>query len=65
MNNPEFKLEENLKEIQKIVDILDSGDIPLQQQIEYFEKGMQITKSCREFLTNAEQKIIDISKSFE
>jgi exodeoxyribonuclease VII small subunit len=53
--------EEQFKRLEEIVELLDSGDAPLEELLKIFEEGMQLAKSLREFLNKAEQKVIEIS----
>jgi exodeoxyribonuclease VII small subunit len=54
--------EENMKRLEDIVDILDRGEAPLATLLNNFEEGMKLAHSLREFLENAEQRVIDISR---
>jgi exodeoxyribonuclease VII small subunit len=67
MKNKDIKpgFEEQLKNLEEIVEILDSGEKPLDILLEKFEEGMRLSRSLREFLLNAEQKVIDITKENE
>jgi exodeoxyribonuclease VII small subunit len=58
-----MKFEEKLLKIDELVKLINSNTESIEDQIKYFEQGMQLIEECREFLTQAEKKIIDISKS--
>lgn len=49
--------EESLDELEKIVKQLEEGDLPLEKSLELFEKGVKLSRECRERLTNAERRI--------
>jgi exodeoxyribonuclease VII small subunit len=49
--------ENSLKELEKIVRELESGDINLDESLKKFEQGIQLYKNCRVTLENAEKKI--------
>jgi exodeoxyribonuclease VII small subunit len=49
--------EKSLKELEKIVRELESGDVDLDESLKKFEQGIQLYKNCRETLENAEKKI--------
>src|SRR5438270_11402435 len=51
------KFEECLQRLEKIVDQLEKGDIPLEQALALFEEGMKLSNSCRSELENAEGKV--------
>jgi len=54
--------EEQLKRLDEIVETLDSTEIPLDKQLLQFEEGMELVSSLREFLNNAEQKVVEITR---
>jgi exodeoxyribonuclease VII small subunit len=49
--------EEALSELESLVDILEKGDLSLEQSLQSYERGMQLTHSCQDALKNAEQKV--------
>lgn len=51
------KFEESLSRLEKIVDELEKGDIPLDQALALFEEGIQLSGSCRKELEAAEGKV--------
>jgi len=55
--------EEKLSRIEEIVSILNSGNEDLEKQIQIYEEGLKLINECREFLQNAEKKVIDISSN--
>ncbi len=55
--NTELSFEENIKELEDIVRILESGDVSLDEMLRLFEEGVKRTKECTNQLKNAEQKI--------
>jgi exodeoxyribonuclease VII small subunit len=63
-NNDISKLsfEQAIKELTGIVEKIELGEIPLQQSLEQYEKGMELIKHCRGILQKAEEKIEKISK---
>ena len=42
--NKELSFEESLKELENIVDQLESGDIDLEKSVELYEKGIKLKK---------------------
>lgn len=56
----EKSFEENLEELEKIVNNLESGDIPLDDAIEEFNKAVNLIKVCDDKLKNAEESIAKI-----
>ncbi len=53
----EKSFETSLAELEKIVGKLESGDLPLEQSLELFEKGIKLSRECRDRLANAERRI--------
>jgi exodeoxyribonuclease VII small subunit len=49
--------EESLDELESIVKKLEDGDMPLEESLELFEKGINLSRDCRERLTRAERRI--------
>ncbi|MBR5923219.1 MAG: exodeoxyribonuclease VII small subunit [Clostridia bacterium] len=57
MSKENKTFEETLGELEKISSKLESQDIPLDEAIELFEKGIKLSKECSDKLENAKQKI--------
>lgn len=57
-----FSFEEAIKELTSIVGKIEEGEIPLQDSLEQYEKGMGLIKHCRGILQEAEKRIEKISK---
>jgi exodeoxyribonuclease VII small subunit len=51
------KFEDCLQRLEKIVDELEKGNVPLEQAIKLFEEGVQLSNSCRKELDAAEGKV--------
>jgi exodeoxyribonuclease VII small subunit len=51
------KFEESLTRLEKIVDELEKGDIPLEKSLALFEEGVKLSGSCRKELEDAEGKV--------
>jgi len=49
--------EQALKELEQIVQDLESGDLPLEKAIKKFEEGVALSKFCAEKLDDSEKKI--------
>lgn len=49
--------EEVIQELEEIAQALEKGDLSLEQSVEKFEKGMQLSAQCKQILENAEKKI--------
>jgi exodeoxyribonuclease VII small subunit len=53
----EKTFETSLAELEQIVTKLEDGDLPLEESLGLFEKGIKLSRDCRERLTNAERRI--------
>lgn len=49
--------EQATAELDEIVRKLENGQIPLEEAVKTYEKGMELKKICEEKLKNAEMKI--------
>ena len=58
----EKTFEASLAELEEIVTKLEDGDLPLEASLELFEKGIKLSRECRERLTNAERRIEVLTK---
>jgi exodeoxyribonuclease VII small subunit len=51
------KFEECIHRLEKIVQELEQGEVPLEKSLTLFEEGMQLSASCRKELEEAEGKV--------
>ena len=49
--------EQAMKQLEQIVQELESGDMPLEMAIKKFEEGIQLSKFCTEKLDESEKRI--------
>ncbi len=49
--------EESLAELEQLVMKLERGDIPLEESLQAFERGVNLTRACQQALQEAEQKV--------
>jgi exodeoxyribonuclease VII small subunit len=49
--------EQALDELEKVVKQLESGDLPLEETLTLFERGVALSDSCRKQLDTAETRI--------
>ena len=49
--------ETSLEELEKVVKELEEGDIPIEQALALFEKGIGLSESCRKQLEEAETRV--------
>ena len=56
-DKPALSFEAGLAELESVVKQLESGDLPLEKALELFEKGMQLSETCRKQLEEAETRV--------
>jgi exodeoxyribonuclease VII small subunit len=52
---PDF--ETALAELEALVEKMEQGDLSLDESLQQFERGVQLTRSCQQALKDAEQKV--------
>ena len=55
--NVAINFEDALKELESLVARMEQGDLPLEESLACFERGIALTRTCQQSLKNAEQKI--------
>jgi exodeoxyribonuclease VII small subunit len=59
----DLNFEGAMDRLEKIVEQMESGKLPLEDLIVRYEEGMNLVKVCQERLANAEQKIEIIARN--
>ena len=59
----EKKFEENLADLEAIVQKLESGQVPLEEAISEFQKGMKLSKDLQETLDQAEKALVKVMQA--
>ena len=59
----EKKFEENLADLEAIVQKLESGQVPLEEAIPEFQKGMKLSKDLQETLDQAEKTLVKVMQA--
>jgi exodeoxyribonuclease VII small subunit len=54
-----------MKQLERIVQELESSDLPLESAIKKFEEGMKLTKFCSKKLDETEKKVSLLLKNAE
>ncbi len=49
--------EKAMRDLEEIVERLEQGDLPLEESLAAFERGVMLTRSCQTALKEAEQKV--------
>ncbi len=54
---PAFDFEQSMTELEALVARLEQGEVPLEEALAAFERGIALTRACQQALTRAEQKV--------
>jgi exodeoxyribonuclease VII small subunit len=57
MKSNKMNFEEAIDELQLIVQKLEKGDLPLEDSLGFFQRGVELTKLCNKKLDDAQRKI--------
>lgn len=49
--------EQSIEELEHIVSQLEKGELPLDDSLKQFERGINLAQKCQKILSQAEQKI--------
>ena len=65
MSDPEIEKEqppfdELLSELEAHVRRLEAGDLPLEEALATFEKGIELTRDCHERLDAADRRVVEL-----
>lgn len=63
--NDKFQLEKAFRELEGIIEQLESEDIPLKDSIELYGKGAKLIAQCKEELSGIEKEMIIIGEELE
>ena len=60
MKEQPIRFEEAMLNLEEVVQKLETGDIPLEDAITLYKKGMELSSFCHEKLQDAEKQLISI-----
>jgi exodeoxyribonuclease VII small subunit len=52
-----INFEKTLAELEQLVEKMEEGDLSLEESLKHFERGILLTKTCQQALSEAEQKV--------
>ncbi|NET38589.1 MAG: exodeoxyribonuclease VII small subunit [Cyanothece sp. SIO1E1] len=61
MEKERLSFEDALKQLESIVEQLESQEITLEDSVKLYEKGMKLSKLCNQVLHQAELKIQEVN----
>ena len=65
MSDKEYKFEEASKELDKIIEKLENGNLMLDESVKLFEKAEKLIKICEKNYSEAKGKITIINNNIE
>jgi len=57
----DMSFEDAMKELEQVVSRLESGDAPLEDSIKLYERGAALKEHCQKKLSEAEEKVAQIT----
>ncbi len=57
----DFDFEATLAELENLVERMEQGEMPLEDSLRDFERGIALTRQCQQALKDAEQKVQQLS----
>ncbi len=64
-NKQDVSLEELFKELDQLIAMMESGELPLDQAFELYESGIKKVKQCSEKLDLIEKKMLELTSAGE
>jgi len=58
--NKDLTFEQAMEQLEKIVERLEKGDVPLEKAIAYYQEGMELSKLCHKKLSTVKDKMTKI-----
>ena len=62
-NKGNMKIEDAMKRLEEIADVLQNGELELDESLKLYEEGVKLAKECENKLKKAELKFKEISDS--
>jgi len=62
MNKEKFSLEKSIERLKEILEKLESGEENIEDSIELYEQGMELSKKCRIHLEELEERVKILSE---
>ncbi|GGF08343.1 exodeoxyribonuclease 7 small subunit [Halobacillus andaensis] len=55
-----ISFEEAMRQLEQLVEKLETGEVPLEKAIQYYQEGMKLSKVCNEKLSTVEKQMHQI-----
>lgn len=59
-NDKKISFEDAMTKLERIVDKLEEGDVPLEEAIVFYKEGMELSKLCHDKLKSVEEQLTQI-----
>ena len=56
--NKSIKFEDLMKELDSVVNSLECGELSLEESIEQYKKGIELSNKCRKLLEEAKEQVV-------
>jgi exodeoxyribonuclease VII small subunit len=53
----EFDFEKSLNDLEKLVALMEDGELSLEDSLKHFERGIELTRACHKALADAEHRV--------
>lgn len=60
MTNDSIRFEEAMTKLEKVVNQLEAGDVPLEDAINLYKEGMELSSICQNKLQDAEKQLMSM-----
>lgn len=58
-----LKFEQALQELEQLVEALEQGDLDLDDALQQFARGVELSRNCQKILSQAEQRVEKLLKA--
>lgn len=58
MTEKEIMFNQAMEQLEEVVRQLEQGDVPLEEALTLYQKGMELSKVCHDKLQNAEKQLV-------
>lgn len=65
MKDLNMTFEEALKELEQLISTLEKGELGLEESLNKYQEGMELTRHCRKLLADAEYRVEMIMQNGE
>ncbi len=55
-----LNFEKAMSQLEELVEDMEQGDLPLEDALKHFEKGISLASDCQQALSKAEQKVTQL-----